>query len=165
MSYHLQIVTVSLLPNLKKKKKFTYLFGCASLRCITQDLWSSFWYAGCFSCDLWILSCGMWDLVSWPGIEPGPPTLGAQSLSHWTTRKVSLSNLYAFYFFSWWLRMANTSSIMANSSGKSGHLCFCLRRKALSFLTLNMKLTVDFAYMTFILNCVPSTLNLLRFLS
>ena len=26
----------------------------------------------------------MWDLVPWPGIKPGPPALGAQSLSHWT---------------------------------------------------------------------------------
>ena len=34
------------------------------------------------------LSCSMQDLVSWPGIEPGPPVLGAQSLSHWTTREV-----------------------------------------------------------------------------
>ena len=30
----------------------------------------------------------MWDLVPWPGIEPGPPALGEQSLSHWTTREV-----------------------------------------------------------------------------
>ena len=27
-------------------------------------------------------------LVSWPGIEPRPPALGAWSLSHWTTREV-----------------------------------------------------------------------------
>ena len=26
--------------------------------------------------------------VPWPGIEPGPPALGARSLSHWTTREV-----------------------------------------------------------------------------
>ena len=37
-----------------------------------------------------IFSCGMWDLVSWPGIEPGPPALGAGSLSHWATREVPL---------------------------------------------------------------------------
>ena len=35
-----------------------------------------------------IFSCGMWDLVPWPGIEPGPPALGARSLSHRTTREV-----------------------------------------------------------------------------
>ena len=31
-----------------------------------------------------------WDkhLVPWPGIEPWPPALGEQSLSHWTTREV-----------------------------------------------------------------------------
>ena len=38
------------------------------------------------------LSCGMWDLVPRPGIEPGPPALGAQSLSHWTTREVPKIN-------------------------------------------------------------------------
>ena len=36
---------------------------------------------------IWLgLSCGTWDLVSWPGIEPRPPALGAQSLSHWSLR-------------------------------------------------------------------------------
>ena len=34
--------------------------------------------------------CSMWHLVPWPGIGPlpRPPALGAQSLSHWTTREV-----------------------------------------------------------------------------
>ena len=35
-----------------------------------------------------IFTCGMWNLVSWPGIGPGPPAFGVQSLSHWTTRDV-----------------------------------------------------------------------------
>ena len=35
-----------------------------------------------------IFSCGMWDLVPWPGIELRSPALGTQSLSHWTTRVV-----------------------------------------------------------------------------
>ena len=35
-----------------------------------------------------IFSCGMWGLVSWSGIKPGPCVLGAWSLSHWTTREV-----------------------------------------------------------------------------
>ena len=30
-----------------------------------------------FSWGMRTLSCGMWDLVPWPGIEPGPPALGA----------------------------------------------------------------------------------------
>ena len=33
------------------------------------------------------LSCGMRDLVPWPGMEPRPPALGAQSLSHCATRE------------------------------------------------------------------------------
>ena len=32
------------------------------------------------------LSCSMWDLVPLLGIEPA---LGAQSLSHWTTREIT----------------------------------------------------------------------------
>ena len=34
-----------------------------------------------------VFSCSMWDLVPGSGIEPWPPALGAQSPSHWTTRK------------------------------------------------------------------------------
>ena len=34
------------------------------------------------------LSCGIWDLVPWLGIELGPSELGAWSLSHWTIREV-----------------------------------------------------------------------------
>ena len=36
-----------------------------------------------------LLSCGMWDLVPQPGIEPQPPALGARSLTHWATREFS----------------------------------------------------------------------------
>ena len=43
---------------------------------------------GIFSCDMWTLSCGLWDLVPRPGIKPGPPELGVRRPSHWTTRKV-----------------------------------------------------------------------------
>ena len=35
-----------------------------------------------------IFSCGMWDLVPWPGIEHRPPVLGMCSFNHWTTREV-----------------------------------------------------------------------------
>ena len=33
------------------------------------------------------LTCGMWDPVPWPGMEPRPPTLGVWSLGHWPTKK------------------------------------------------------------------------------
>ena len=63
----------------KGKTKPTYLFSC---------------FLGCArvlvaACR--IFSGNMWDLVPWPGIEHWPPTLGAQSLNHWTTREVSES--------------------------------------------------------------------------
>ena len=44
---------------------------------------------GIFSWGIWTLSY-MWALVPWPGMEPRPPALGAQSLSHWTTREALL---------------------------------------------------------------------------
>ena len=34
------------------------------------------------------INCGLWDLALLPGLELEPPALGAQSLGHWTTRKV-----------------------------------------------------------------------------
>ena len=61
---------------------FIYLFiylAALGLSCGTLDL----------CCHVWDLSGGMRYLVPWPGIEPGPPSLGAQSHNHWTTRDVS----------------------------------------------------------------------------
>ena len=58
--------------NWRRNSFLYYLFGCN--RSQSQHLGS--------------FSCSTWDLVPWPGIEPSPPTLGAQSLSHWTTRDV-----------------------------------------------------------------------------
>ena len=44
---------------------------------------NTFYYSDCF---FFLaapgLSCGIWDLVSRPGIKPRPPALGTQSLSH-----------------------------------------------------------------------------------
>ena len=34
------------------------------------------------------LSNGMWDTIPPPGTKPRPPALGAQGLSHWSTREV-----------------------------------------------------------------------------
>ena len=41
------------------------------------------------------LSCGMRDLVPWPGIKPWAPALGMWSLSHWTMREVPIN----FFWF------------------------------------------------------------------
>ena len=64
---------------------------------------SAHWKVYIYLCAL-SLSCGMWDLVPWQGIQPRPPALGAQSFSHWTTREVpsafsfSSQNLAVCYF-------------------------------------------------------------------
>ena len=39
------------------------------------------------ACELLVAAC-MGDLVPWPGMEPGPPALGARSLNHCATREV-----------------------------------------------------------------------------
>ena len=79
-------------------KIFIYLFVCA---------WSPLWHVGffffsvaacrTFSCSVQTLSCSMWDLVHLPGIKPGPPTFGAWSPSHWTTREVPIICFFFFY--------------------------------------------------------------------
>ena len=52
-----------------------------------------------FSGGMWTLSWDMWHLVPWPEIEPGHPTLGAWSLSHWTTRQVPQKQKFIFLLF------------------------------------------------------------------
>ena len=74
-------------PSLKKKKNiyiyiYIYLFVYLAVPGLSwgmQDL--LLWH-------IRSLSCGMWDLIPWWGIEPGSPELGAQSLSHSTSREV-----------------------------------------------------------------------------
>ena len=57
------------------------IFGCAGFQ--LQHIGSSVFVVACG-----IFSCGRWDLVQRPGIEPRPHALGVQSLSHWTIREV-----------------------------------------------------------------------------
>ena len=45
------------------------------------------------TCELLVVAC-MWDLVPQPGIEPGPPALGAWSPIHCTTREVPIYRLF-----------------------------------------------------------------------
>ena len=74
----------------KKKKAFKIYLAPRGLK---------FWDAGSstFVAE-WELSCYMWYLVLWPGIEPGPPALGAQRLSHWPTREVPVLIFLCFSF-------------------------------------------------------------------
>ena len=67
------------------------------LSCGTSGRRSSVFVAACgiFSYSMWTLSCGVWDLVPWPGMEPGASALGAWSFSNWTTREV----LVVFFSF------------------------------------------------------------------
>ena len=53
------------------------------------------WHVGSLvvACLLLVEAC-MWDLVPWPGIEPGPPALGAQSLNHCAPRDLVVVDLH-----------------------------------------------------------------------
>ena len=59
-----------------------------------QDPQSSLWYVGSLSYIMLNLSCGMWDLVSWPGIKPGAAAVGAWNLSLWITWEVSVRRCF-----------------------------------------------------------------------
>ena len=73
--------------------------GARDLHCSMQDLFffffscgmctSQLWHADFLvaACELLVAAC-IWDLVPQPGVEPGPPALGVQSLTHWITREV-----------------------------------------------------------------------------
>ena len=52
-----------------------------------QDLFFFLFISACTN-----FSCGMWDLVPWPGIEPGPPEFRVWSLSHWTISCCSVAH-------------------------------------------------------------------------
>ena len=67
---------------------FLIYLAALGLCCGTWNLPSLLRHVGSFSCGTWTLSCGMWDLVSWPGTKPRPPALRVWSLSPWTTREV-----------------------------------------------------------------------------
>ena len=69
---------------------FSYLFGCAGL------------------------NCSMWDLVPWPGTKPRPPAVGAQSLSHWTTREVL--RIWILNFHS----LSCQTTLCSRTAGKTG---------------------------------------------
>ena len=81
------------------------------------------------------LSCGMWNLVPWPGIKPGSPALGACSLSHWTTREVPILvflmlnfkptfSLSSFTFIQRIFSSSPLSAIKVVSSALWGYLYF-----------------------------------------
>ena len=69
-----------------------------------------------------IFICSTWDLVLWPGIEPRPSVLGAWSLSHWTTRKVSwqcLLRWMSLRWMSWQSKAWFQAFILQSKSSKS----------------------------------------------
>ena len=80
-------------------------------------------------CGLLVAAC-MWDLVPWPGVKPGPPALGAQSLTHWTTREVPKMHplfffkfLFIYLWLCWVLVSVRGISPVAASGGHSSSRC------------------------------------------
>ena len=63
-----------------------------------------------FRYSMWTLSCSIWDLVPWPGIEPRSPTLGVWHFNHWPTGK-SIFTILLFLF--WGLAAAAAKSLQS----------------------------------------------------
>ena len=81
--YYLHYVTNPTIAFTFKNNQFIWLHWLLVTAC---NLQASLRYAGSYG--MRTLSFGLWDLVSWPGIESGLSALGGQSLSHWTTREI-----------------------------------------------------------------------------
>ena len=66
---------------------------------LAAALGSLLFVAACrlFSCRRWTLGCGIWALVPWPGMEPGPPALGVWSPSHWASGQVPVVTCWCGY--------------------------------------------------------------------
>ena len=72
-----------------------HMWVCDFLFSMVFDIYLFIWLhwllvaaCGIFSCSMWTLRCGLWDLVPQPGIKLRTPALGTWSLSHWTTSEV-----------------------------------------------------------------------------
>ena len=103
------------------KKKIMRTTKCGSIHFLKKYLFIHLAVLG-LSCGVQDLSYGMWDLVPWPGMESQPPTIGAQSLSHWTMREVP-------WFHSWMLRcfpLHTSLNALPISVFLSGHLFLLL---------------------------------------
>ena len=96
------------------KEIFIYL-AASGLSCSTQDLCClTFLVVECR-----IFSCGMRDLVPWPGIEFGPLALGVQSLSYWPVREVPV-----FYYLKKWVELPrDLRSRLIQGQGISQKVC------------------------------------------
>ena len=99
-----------------------------------------------FICSIWTLTRSMWD-SPWPGIEPQPPALGVQSLSHRTTREVLV---ISFLIATWGNHLLSDHYNHPLVSAKTGfrtpadpemHTCSSpVRSCSLEGLTLKLKL-------------------------
>ena len=85
----------SLTPHLQTISMANHLYCSKPNLCEVLFIWQH-----CESC---------WILVPWPGIEPVPPAVEAQSLNHWTTREIprsiflSISHLQSWSTPPWYL--------------------------------------------------------------
>ena len=73
--------------------KISVIITCGGEEILNSKMWDASSYFGEFFFFLMYLAAqglsrGMRDLVPWPGIEPRPPALEAQSLNCWATMEV-----------------------------------------------------------------------------
>ena len=68
---------------------YLFIFPCWVFA-VAGEIFHFIAVCGLFSCSMWTLSCCVWHPAPWPVFQPGPPALGVQSPSHWTTREVPM---------------------------------------------------------------------------
>ena len=94
-----------------------YLFGC------TRS-WDTL-RPPVFTVVCEISSPGVWDLVPWPGIEPGPPALGVWRLSHWSPREVPRARCPPFRGGTWPPQHHLCSQhCLTAQSASTRHMCY-----------------------------------------
>ena len=111
--------------------------------CLLNQCLSFFMYLFIYLAALG-LSCGMWDQVPWPRIEPGPPTLVAQSLSPWSPREVPEQPLLDQHQTH---RYCSRCCLTPPAGKPRLHICLCVfLLESGSWCTLSTLLTVSVNY-------------------
>ena len=112
--------------------------GTWDIRCRLRDPCCGTWDLLVAACG--IFSCGMGNLVPWPGVEPGPPALGAWSLSHWTTREVPRWYMLLF-LIKWLLYMSRyICGLVSCPFFHHWSVCLCLIPHCLSYCSIIISL-------------------------
>ena len=120
---------------LKKIYLFNLFIGLCQFLVVARGIFVAACGIFVAACGIFVAACGlficsMWDLSSLTRDRTGPPALGVQSLSLWTTREVPVPGFFfSFFLVYFWLHWvfvaAHGLSLVAVSGGYSSLWCAC----------------------------------------